>query len=70
MTYTDIKAAVDRYEALGVSMPVAVTSSDGEWGILGYSGDGGIELRTLQSNDWIRINTYYPDGTTTETFER
>ena len=29
-------------------------------------------LRTItkQKNDWLRINDYYHDGTTTETYER
>ena len=25
---------------------------------------------TKQNNDWLRINEYYQDGTTTETYER
>lgn len=29
-----------------------------------------IQLMTFQSNGWIRINEFYPDGTTTETYER
>lgn len=70
MTYADIKAVVDRYEAIGVSMPVAVSNEAGEWGILGYAANDGIELQTLQSNDWIRVTTYYPDGTITETYEK
>lgn len=27
------------------------------------------ELRTYQKNGWTRVNGFYPDGTTTETFE-
>lgn len=26
-------------------------------------------LRTYQKNGWTRVNGFYPDGTTTETFE-
>ena len=27
-------------------------------------------VRTLQKNGWMRINIYYPDGTSEELFER
>ena len=29
-----------------------------------------ISFRTLQGNDWIRVNTYYEDGVCEETYER
>lgn len=29
-----------------------------------------ISFRTLQDNDWIRVNTYYEDGVCEETYER
>lgn len=28
------------------------------------------QTRTAQKNGWIRVNTYYEDGTVTETFEK
>lgn len=28
------------------------------------------QTKTYQNNGWIRINELYPDGTTTETFEK
>ena len=38
-----------------------------------YTNAAGEEVRqqkTYQHNGWIRINESYPDGTTTETYER
>lgn len=29
-----------------------------------------IEIQTAQDNDWIRINTYYEDGSAEETFTK
>ena len=29
-----------------------------------------ISFRTLQGNDWIRVNTYYEDGVCEESYER
>lgn len=29
-----------------------------------------IRTTILQSNDWCRVNEYYPDGIITETYER
>lgn len=29
-----------------------------------------ISFRTLQNNDWIRVNTYYEDGVCEESYER
>lgn len=31
--------------------------------------DKHYELRTYQHNGWTRVNSFYPDGTPTETFE-
>ena len=28
------------------------------------------EVKTLQTNGWIRINTYYPDGTQDEAYRK
>lgn len=70
MDYQEIKAVVDRYEAIGISMPVAVTNEVGEWGILGWGSNGSIRLEVAQDNDWIRVHEYYPDGTVTETYEK
>ncbi len=28
------------------------------------------QTRTVQKNGWIRVNTYYEEGTVTETFEK
>lgn len=38
-----------------------------------YTNEYGEEIKqtkTYQNNGWIRINELYPDGTTTETFEK
>ena len=32
--------------------------------------DNSITVETLQTNGWFRINTYYLNGTVTETFEK
>ena len=29
-----------------------------------------ISFRTLQDNDWVRVNTYYEDGVCEEIYER
>ena len=46
----------------------------GEYVIAGvYVNDNGERVsftKTYQNNGWIRVNETYPDGTTTETFER
>lgn len=28
------------------------------------------EVKTLQKNGWMRVHTYYPDGTITESFTK
>ena len=33
------------------------------------TGESVTRYKTYQNNGWIRINEYYEDGTTTETFE-
>lgn len=35
-----------------------------------YDEEKSISFRTLQGNDWIRVNTYYEDGVCEESYER
>lgn len=44
-------------------------NEDGERVIVSIN-DNFAVVTTLQNNGWLRSNTYYPDGTATETFER
>lgn len=55
------------------SFPVSATNSEGENVILmkGVDECGSFyETSTFQENGYTRINRYYKDGTTTETYER
>lgn len=71
MSYTEIKELVDQYLATGHTLPCTAQNSDGE-NIIVSKGETSDSYRTdtFQSNGWIRINEYYSDGTTTETYER
>lgn len=53
----------------GLSLPCTAHNESGEFVVIEKSGSA-FRLTTLQSNNWLRINEYYPDGTITETFER
>lgn len=44
-------------------------SANGE-NIILTVGEDYITTETLQRNDWIRVNTYWADGTTEETYKR
>lgn len=48
---------------------VAGTNQDGEHVITSVN-EHNITVRTLQSNDWARINVFYDDGTSEELYER
>lgn len=49
--------------------PYVGTNEDGERILLNISSDS-ITLVTLQSNNWVRTNIYYPDGSSEEMYER
>lgn len=71
MGYETLKELV---EASGKKLPCSATNEKGEFVIIerGCSEDkvDYFQTTTLQSNDWLRTNTFYADGVTTETFER
>lgn len=48
--------------------PVGGENQDGEHVIMSVN-EHNITVRTLQSNNWARINTYYDDGTSEELYE-
>lgn len=55
------------------SFPCTGTDKDGNEVIIeAGSDDNGrfYRLTTVQTNDWLRINTYYQDGTITETYKK
>ena len=55
-------------------LPLTATNEDGETVIIEVAGkqDGKFiwKVSTLQSNNWIRINVYYPNGDVDELYER
>lgn len=64
---------VDHVEAANMTFPCGGINSDGEHFILERGRDDAgeyVQMHTAQNNDWMRINTYYQDGTQTETFDR
>ena len=58
----------------GKQLPMVATSSiTGENVLIECGNDGQqnfYKLTTTQSNGWHRINTYYADGSTDETYEK
>lgn len=67
--YKEIHKIVMNAEAKGKSLPLNGKNENGEMVIV--EGNASCyRLTTVQKNDWLRINEYYPDGTTTETFEK
>lgn len=65
----DYKQIEDTVAKSGLSLPCTAQNESGEFVIIEKIRSA-FRLTTLQSNDWFRINEYYPDGTITETFER
>lgn len=58
----------------GKQLPMVATSTVTNEKVLIEQGKDGVghfyRLTTTQSNRWHRINTYYADGTTEETYEK
>ena len=57
----------------GKTLPLNAENECGESVIIerGHNGDlAYYKLSTFQSNDWVRINCYYEDGSIDETYER
>ena len=58
----------------GKTLPMAATSKEtGENVIIECGNDGEqnfYKVTTSQENGWLRINTYYADGSIDETFKR
>ena len=57
----------------GKTLPLMAENESGERVIVEKGHNGDLEyyqLSTFQSNDWIRINCYYEDGSIDETYER
>ena len=59
---------------LGQNLPACSANEKGENVIISKEpvedGTYCFRLDTYQDNDWVRINRYYSDGTTTEEYER
>lgn len=72
--YDTLKKRVERYKAEGNTLPAVSENWSEEKTILseGRSEDGKhfFCIRTLQHNGWIAVNTYYEDGSTSETYEK
>lgn len=72
MDYEQLKEIVKKYKSEGHSLPCSAENENGEYVIITEGEDSGIhfiELYTCQENDVGRINTYYEDGTITETYD-
>jgi len=57
----------------GRTLPLSATNADGENVIIEEGREEGVHyyrLETIQKNNWSRINHYYEDGTSTETYEK
>lgn len=57
----------------GKTLPLMAENEDGERVIIEKGNNGELEyyqLSTFQSNDWVRINRYYIDGSIDETYDR
>ena len=70
MTYAEIKEKVEKF---GHNLPISAENENAEYVIIGegyVDGQHFYELRTMQNNNWVRINTYWEDGTVEETYER
>lgn len=62
-----------KQETQGYSFPLYGENEDGESQTITVGTDKEMgqffRVTTYQSNDWIRVNIYYEDGTTEELFE-
>lgn len=56
-------------ELLGTSEQLFGKNSNGE-NVIVNRGDDCVYTETFQSNDWVRTNYYYEDGTVEELFTR
>lgn len=68
--YEKIKGIIS---SKGLNPPLSAENEDGEYTIIEEGKDGCghfYQITTAQNNDWCRVNRYYEDGTTTETFEK
>ena len=68
MTYEQIKDLVN-----GKSLPISAENENGENVIISEGKTSNMhfyETQTAQKNDCVRINTYYQNGVTEETFEK
>ncbi len=57
----------------GKTLPFVAENEDKERVVIEKRNSGGrsyYKLSTFQSNDWVRINRYYEDGSFDETYER
>lgn len=55
------------------NFPVFATNEDGEFIIIKRGEVDNLEFyqtETHQNNNWIRVNTYWEDGTVEETYKR
>lgn len=67
-TFNEIKRQV-----AGHKLPCTAENENGEMIVIQYGKDEAgefFQLMTMQHNDWVRVNTYYADGTVTETYKR
>lgn len=68
MTFKDIERLIH-----GESLPLAGKNENGETVIIESGADEAgrfFRLTTSQQNGWLRINDYYADGSTYETYKR
>lgn len=54
---------------IGMELPIMAVNSNDET-VINEGNKDVLITTTVQRNGWLRINEYYPDGTTTETYER
>lgn len=66
MTFHYLKELVEKS---GMDTPFTAVNNFGEDVII-ERGEDFFCVTTVQSNDWLRINEYYKDGTITETYQR
>lgn len=67
-TYESIKQLTE-----GEEFPVFFQSQNGEFGHIraGHDGESSYYIvKIAQDNGWLRVKTYYDDGTVTEEYER
>lgn len=73
MDYERLKKLVNNLLATGKTLPAIGENENNEMVLL-YQGEdenGAFYMTmTAQSNNWIRINTYYEDGTVNETYHK